>query len=152
MIVFLLALASMVSQFDRTVVNLMVEPIKARFALDDTHYGMLQSIRLRNLLRSGLCAHRAPGGPVPRRLIIAAGIGLFSLFAVASGLARSFTQLFMTRIGVAVGEASLTPAALSMFSDLFPSDRLSRPVSGFLDECSGRPGTRLDRWRSCCSG
>jgi MFS family permease len=57
---------------------------------------------------------------------------LFGLFAMASGLARSFVQLFVTRIGVAVGEASLTPAALSMLSDLFAPEKLGRPVSGFL--------------------
>ncbi len=67
-----------------------------------------------------------------RRVIIATGVTLFGLFAMASGLARSFIQLFLTRIGVAVGEASLTPAALSMLSDLFPAERLGRPVSGFL--------------------
>ena len=47
---------------------------------------------------------------------------------MASGLARSYTQLFLTRIGVAVGEASLTPAGFSMLSDLFPPERLGKPV------------------------
>ena len=40
----LLALASVVSQFDRTVVNLTVEPIKKAFSLDDTHFGLLQGV------------------------------------------------------------------------------------------------------------
>ncbi len=68
----------------------------------------------------------------PRRLILAAGLALFSVLACLSGLARSYTQLFLTRIGVAVGEASLTPAGLSMLSDLFPPERLGRPVSAFF--------------------
>ncbi len=130
--VALLALASVGSQFDRTVINLMVEPLKHTFALDDTHFGMLQSIPFGIFYVLACVPIGRLADRYSRRVIIAAGIALFGLFAMASGLARSFTQLFLTRIGVAVGEASLTPAALSMLSDLFPAQRLGRPVSGFL--------------------
>jgi MFS family permease len=51
---------------------------------------------------------------------------------MGSGLARSYAQLFLTRIGVAVGEASLTPAGFSMLSDLFPPVRLGKPVGAYL--------------------
>jgi MFS family permease len=132
MIVLVLALASMVSQFDRTVVNLMVEPIKVRFALDDTHFGMLQGIAF-GIFYILACV---PVGRLvdryQRSLFLGLCLGLFSLAAMASGLARSFTQLFLTRVSVGIGEASVTPAALSMLSDLFPPERLGRPVSGFL--------------------
>lgn len=132
MAVGLLALASVGSQFDRTVINLMVEPLKQTFALDDTHFGMLQSIPFGIFYVLACVPIGRLADRYSRRLIIATGIALFGLFAMASGLARSFTQLFLTRIGVAVGEASLTPAALSMLSDLFPAQRLGRPVAGFL--------------------
>jgi MFS family permease len=128
----LLAAASIGSQFDRTVISLMTEPLKRTFTLDDTHFGMLQSIPFGIFYVLACVPIGRLADRYSRRVIIVAGVGLFSLFAMASGLARSFTQLFVTRIGVAVGEASLTPAALSMLSDLFPSERLSRPVSGFL--------------------
>jgi len=128
----LLALASVGSQFDRTVINLMIEPLKHTFALDDTHFGMLQSIPFGIFYILACVPIGRLADRYSRRVIIATGVGLFGLFAMASGLARSFIQLFLTRIGVAVGEASLTPAALSMLSDLFPPERLGRPVSGFL--------------------
>jgi len=131
-VVILLALASVVSQFDRTVVNLMVGPIKAEFDLDDTHFGMLQGIAF-GVFYILACV---PIGRLVDRYsrtgVLAVSLGLFSLFAMGSGLARNFTQLFLTRVGVGVGEASVTPAALSMLSDLFPPERLGRPVSGFL--------------------
>jgi MFS family permease len=128
----LLALASMGSQFDRTVVNLMVAPLKATFSLDDTHFAMLQGLAFGTFYVVACVPIGALADRYQRRLIIAAGIGLFSLFAVGSGLARSYLQLFLTRVGVAVGEATLTPAALSMLADLYPPERLSRPVSAFL--------------------
>lgn len=128
----LLALASIVSQADRVVLNLMVEPIKAEFGLDDTGFGMLQGVAFGIFYT--LCT--IPLGRLadrhPRKLIIGTCVGLWSLFAMAGGLTRTYTQLFLTRIGVGVGEASLTPAGLSLLSDMFPPSRLGRAVSVFF--------------------
>lgn len=132
LLVFLLALASVVSQFDRTVINLMVEPLKAEFQINDTQFGALQGVAfgifyILACIPIGRLADR-----YERRIVIGVAIAFWSLFAVGSGFARSYWQLFLTRIGVAVGEASLSPAAFSMLSDQFPPEKLGRPVSGFL--------------------
>jgi MFS family permease len=132
LLVVLLALASIVSQFDRTVINLMVGPLKAEFELNDTQFGMLQSLAFGIFYVLACIPIGRLADNHSRKLIIGIALALWSLFAMASGLARSYVQLFLTRIGVAVGEASLTPAALSMLSDQFPPERLGRPVSGFL--------------------
>jgi MFS family permease len=47
----------------------------------------------------------------------------------ACGLAKSFFQLFLARIGVGVGEAALSPAAYSMITDFFPEEKLGRAIS-----------------------
>jgi MFS family permease len=132
LLVGLLALASIISQFDRTVINLMVGPIKAEFGLNDTAFGSLQSVAfgIFYVLACIPLGRMADNGN--RKWLIAICLGLWSLFAMASGLARTYWTLFLTRIGVAVGEASLTPAALSMLSDHFPPSKLGRPVAGFL--------------------
>ncbi|MEP7314165.1 MAG: MFS transporter, partial [Pseudomonadota bacterium] len=128
----LLALASIVSQFDRTVVSLMVGPVKEAFALDDTRFGMLQGVAFGIFYVLACIPIGRLADRYQRRLIIGIAIAFWSVFAMASGLARSYAQLFLTRIGVAVGEASLTPAGFSMLSDLFPPERLGRPVGAFL--------------------
>lgn len=128
----LLALASIMSQFDRTVINLMVEPLKQTFTLNDTQFGMLQGVAFGIFYTAACFPIATLADRYQRRLVIAAGLGLFSLFAMGSGLARSYGQLFLTRVGVGVGEASLTPAAFSMLSDQFPPERLGRPVGVFL--------------------
>jgi MFS family permease len=58
-----------------------------------------------------------------RRKLIAWGLALWSLMTAASGLATGFVTLAIARIGVGVGEASASPAAYSLLSDLFPRSR-----------------------------
>jgi MFS family permease len=60
----------------------------------------------------------------PRRTIIAWGLGVWSIMTALSGAARSFVHLALPRVLVGVGEATLTPAALSMLGDAFPARRL----------------------------
>ncbi|MFC4255034.1 MFS transporter [Altererythrobacter xixiisoli] len=132
LLVGLLALASIVSQFDRTVINLMVEPIKAEFGLNDTAFGALQSVAFGIFYVLACIPLGRMADNHSRKNLIAICLFFWSIFACASGLARSYAILFLTRIGVAVGEASLTPAGLSMLADHFPPEKLGRPVSGFL--------------------
>ena len=60
--------------------------------------------------------------------LIAMGVGLWSAMTALSGYARSFMALAIPRIFVGVGEATLTPAALSMLGDSFPPRRLGLAV------------------------
>lgn len=64
-----------------------------------------------------------------RRLIIGIGIGLWSLMTVMCGIARNYWQLFIARVGIGVGESSLSPAAISMLSDMFPKEKLPLATS-----------------------
>lgn len=64
-----------------------------------------------------------------RRLpLIAAGVALWSAMTALSGAARSFMQLAIPRIFVGIGEATLTPGAISMLADAFPPRRLGFAV------------------------
>jgi MFS family permease len=131
-IVFLLALASIASQYDRTVVNLMVEPLKAEFALNDTAFSLLQTAAFGIFYVLACIPIARLADRHQRRIILGTCLAIFSLFSMASGLARSYLQLFLTRIGVGIGEASVTPAGFSLMSDLFPPERLGRPMGAFL--------------------
>ncbi len=55
--------------------------------------------------------------------LIAIGVALWSAMTALSGLARSFVGLVIPRIFVGIGEATLTPAAISMLGDAFPPRR-----------------------------
>lgn len=60
--------------------------------------------------------------------LIAGGLALWSGMTALSGWARSFVQLAIPRIFVGIGEATLTPAALSMLGDAFPVRRLGLAI------------------------
>lgn len=57
--------------------------------------------------------------------LVSIGVALWSAMTALSGVARSFLQLALPRIFVGVGEATLSPSALSMLGDSFPRRRLA---------------------------
>jgi len=62
-----------------------------------------------------------------RRNIIAVSVIFWSAMTTATGLASSYWQLLVSRIGVGVGEAGGTPGASSILSDYFPAAQ--RPMA-----------------------
>lgn len=58
-----------------------------------------------------------------RPRLIACGLAVWSLLTAASGAAMSFLHLAAARVLIGVGEATLTPASMSMLSDIFPAKR-----------------------------
>ncbi len=131
-LIVLMALASVVSQFDRTVINLTVGPLKQAFSLNDTQFAMLQSVAFGIFYTVACIPLGWLADRYQRRVIMAVSLAFFSAFAIGSGLARSYMQLFLTRVGVGVGEATVTPAGLSMMSDYFPPEKLGRAVGAFF--------------------
>ncbi|MBV9510009.1 MAG: MFS transporter [Caulobacteraceae bacterium] len=114
-----------VSFLDRQVLTLLVDPIRKDLGVTDSQIGLLHGFGFVVFyvifaLPIGWAADR-----LPRKLIIFYGLAFWSLAAAAGGLARSFGQLLVARAGVGAGEASLLPSASSMFSDLFPKERLA---------------------------
>lgn len=66
-----------------------------------------------------------------RRHIIAIGIFLWSLMTIACGLTRNYWQIFIARIGVGVGEATLSPSTTSLIGDYFPRRDIPLALSIF---------------------
>jgi MFS family permease len=66
-----------------------------------------------------------------RRWLIFAGVEVWSISSAACGLAHTFRQLLVARIGVGFGEAALAPAAYSLLGDLFPPEALGVALSAY---------------------
>lgn len=119
------------SFIDRQIMTLLIEPVRADLALNDTQFGLLHGLAFALFYATmGIpIAHLSDHRSRPR--IIAAGVCVWSLATAACGLAHSFWQLFVARILVGTGEATLTPATYSMLADYFPKDQLGRAVAVF---------------------
>lgn len=116
----LLTFVYVANMADRYVISTLIEPIKADLHLNDTAIGFLTGTALAIFYTGlgiplGLMADR-----INRRNLIAIAISIWSIMTAACGLATSFSQLLLARIGVGIGEAGGTPASQSMLSDLFP--------------------------------
>jgi len=117
--------------YDRQVLGAVGEPVKNQWRLSDAELGALGTAFILLYAVVGVpLGHWADIGR--RKIILAAGVTLWSVLTSLSGLAWSFASLFILRLGVGVGEASCAPAANSLLGDLFPSGRRARAISLFM--------------------
>ncbi len=117
------------SFIDRQILALLVGPIKRDLVLSDTEFSLLSGFAFALFYTFfGLpFARYADRGS--RRGLVLLGVAFWSLATAACGLARNFAQLFLARVGVGIGEATLTPAANSLIADCFPPERLGRALA-----------------------
>ncbi|HEY1899613.1 MAG TPA: MFS transporter [Steroidobacteraceae bacterium] len=127
--VWLFWLAYTLAFVDRQIMAFLVAPIRADFHLSDFQFSLIQGLAF-------VLFYSVLGVPIARladtrnrRNIIALGVALWSLMTALCGMAGSFAQLFLARLGVGVGEASLSPSAISIIADTFPQDRRAMPIN-----------------------
>ncbi|WP_340317415.1 MFS transporter [Rhizorhabdus argentea] len=111
------------SLIDRNILVLLIGPIKAQFQINDVQIGLLVGTAFAVVyaflgIPAGRLADRGN-----RKTLIATGAIIWCLCTLASGFAGSYVMLVLFRLGLAAGEAVLTPAAHSMIGDLFPRDK-----------------------------
>jgi MFS family permease len=130
-VVAILCLCNMIAFVDRQIINLLVEDIKVDLAITDTEISLLQGLAFALFYAVTAVPLGRLADTANRRWIISIGILIWTVAAAACGLARSFWQLFIARMFVGVGEATLTPSGFSMLADLFKPERVSLPISVF---------------------
>lgn len=128
-VVGVLIVAYTVSYVDRTILTLLVGPIRESLQISDTQLSLLHGLAF-------AIFYTTLGIPIARLAdrrdrtkIIMVGIAVWSIMTALCGFARNFWQLFLARVGVGVGEAALTPAAYSIMSDYFSGATLTRALS-----------------------
>ena len=117
------------SFIDRTILNLLVTPIKADLQISDTQMSLLMGFSFALFytifgLPIGRLADR-----MNRKGIIAVGLLVWTAATGGCGLVKHYWQFLFLRVGVGVGEAALSPSAYSLITDLFPKEKLARALS-----------------------
>ena len=109
---------------DRQIMSILLVPIQKEFGASDSVMGLLTGFTFAIFYATlGIpIAMMADRGN--RKLIITVCLAIWSVMTVACGMAATLWQLFIARIGVAVGEAGGTPPSHSILSDLYkPEER-----------------------------
>ena len=125
-VVTLLTLGYILSFLDRNILVLLVEPIKADFDLSDTQMGLLMGLAFSIFYATMGIPLGWLADNMKRRTLVAAGMLVWSAATCLSGYTKSFLGLFTARVAIGAGEATLSPCAISLISDMFP-ERKRRP-------------------------
>ncbi|MEM6266743.1 MAG: MFS transporter [Pseudomonadota bacterium] len=127
----LLTVVSLFSIADRLVFSILIEDIKAEFALNDFQVGLLGGLAFAlTYVIAGFPAARLADRSV-RKNIVAGAITFWSVMTAVCGAATGFWTLFLARTGVGVGEGCSGPASQSLVADLFRREELAKAM-GFL--------------------
>jgi MFS family permease len=128
-VVAVLCACSIVSFIDRQIINLLVEDLKRDLALTDTSISLLQGLAFAVFYAACAVPLGRLADSANRKWIVGAGLVVWTGATAACGFAASFAHLFVARVLVGVGEATLTPNTFSMLADLFRPQRLALPCS-----------------------
>ncbi|HEY3696672.1 MFS transporter [Phenylobacterium sp.] len=153
----MLTIVSTCSLMDKAIIGTLLEPIKNEFRLPDLQMGVIAGLAF-------ALAHAVVAIPfgrladrVNRRNLIAACLLAWSAMTAFCGLAQTFPQLLLARMGVGAGEAGGQSACLSAVSDLYPEKQrataisifyLSSPIGGMLAGSIGGLVAAAYGWRA----
>ncbi len=127
----ILWLVSCSNYLDRNVISVLLEPIKQEFKVSDTLLGLLGGLAF-------ALFYATLGIPVARwadrgnrRTIITAALTVWSCMTALCGMAHTFVQLLLARVGVGAGEAGAISPAQSLIVDYFPPERRATAIGIF---------------------
>lgn len=127
----LLLLAYVFNFLDRQILSILKIPIKAELGLSDTQLGLMGGIAFASVY-STLAIPFARYADRGRRVkVIAVAVAVWSGFTALCGVATTFWQLFLARMGVGVGEAGGVAPSYALIADYFPPERRSRALAIF---------------------
>jgi len=128
----LLAFCYTIGYLDRQVISLLIAPIQAALHIDDTRFGLLQGVSFSLFYVAATLPLAWLADRTRRSRVMSGCVAAWSVMTMACGFAGTFGQMMAARIGVAVGEAGLTPAALATLSDRFNRRQLATATSFYM--------------------
>ncbi|MDX2276907.1 MAG: MFS transporter [Hyphomonadaceae bacterium] len=132
LIAALFAVCYIFSYADRQVLSILVEPIKEELVLTDTQIGLMQGLSFSLFYVAASLPLAWLADRVSRVKVISGCVAVWSGLSMACGLAANFPQMLGLRIGLAMTEAGLTPAALALLAERFDARRLATATSMFM--------------------
>lgn len=126
-----LILIYMLNFLDRQIIGILAAPLKAEFGLSDSQFGLLGGIAFASVYSTLAIPLAWLADRFSRVWIMTGALTVWSGFTALCGVAGSFGQLFLFRMGVGVGEAGGVAPAYSLIADYFPPHQRARALAGF---------------------
>jgi len=145
-----------VNSLDRSILSLLIEPIRLEFGLSDTQLGVLSGLAFALFYSALAIPIAALADRWNRRNVLALSVLLWTFMTALCGFAGSFMALVLARIGVAIGEAGCNPASHSLLADYYSPKRrasalgiyaLGAPAGALLTGVIGGWGAEHLGWR-----
>lgn len=125
----MLFLFYVLSMLDRQILALMVDPIKRDLGISDLQVSLLLGFSFAILYSITALPMGWVVDNKPRRPLIFWGVAVWGAATASCGLATTYAHLFLSRVFVGIGEATLSPAAYSTISDAFPRKRVATALA-----------------------
>ena len=116
---------------DRQMLTILAADIKRDLRITDAQFGFLYGTAFGVFYALFGIALGKLADRWSRTRLLAIGLATWSAMTALSGLAGSFAQLGLARVGVGVGEATAGPCGFSLLSDLFPARRRATVIAIF---------------------
>ena len=153
-----LTMINVLNIVDRQLIASLANWIKPELGLSNTQFGLLTGLVFLFFYAvagvfMGVLADR-----VDRNRLIAFGLVIWSSLTAISGMAKGFLSLAIPRLFIGVGESIMTPTAMSILSDRFPSKNIgfaagfyymSAPIGISLSLLTAAYLEPLLGWRGC---
>jgi predicted MFS family arabinose efflux permease len=131
-VLILLTLTYATSYMDRQILSILQEPIRRDLHLSDSQLGLLTGFSFALFYAVlGIPIGRLVDGWVRRHILVISML-CWSVLTAATSLAPSFAFMLLARIGVAVGEAGVTPAGVSLIADRYTVNQRASAIALFV--------------------
>ncbi len=127
----ILVLVYMLNFLDRQIIGILAAPLKEEFGMSDTQFGLLGGIAFASVYSTLAIPLAWLADRFSRVWIMTGALAVWSGFTALCGVAGSFSQLFLFRMGVGVGEAGGVAPAYSLVADYFPPNQRARALAAF---------------------
>ena len=131
-VLVVLFLIYVLASIDRQILAVMVDPLRQHYGLLDSQVSLLPGLAFVLMYATASFPAARLADHHKRKVLIAGGLVVWSVFTGLFAVARSYWQLFVYRMGVGLGEACLGPAAIPLLADCFSARNIGKAVSVYM--------------------
>lgn len=116
---------------DRQIISIIAQDVKEDLGLSDTQVGMMTGLAFAlfySVMAIPISRFADKGN---RKNVLSLCLAFWSIMTAVTGTVSNFTQMFLARMGVGLGEAGGVPTSYSMISDIFPPEERGKAMSIF---------------------